>query len=98
MDTTYKRRGIIMLNAGAAVDQKREGVGQGIVASNKHLGFGNDSRRRRAEIEEANAIRTALMKAKEEGWMRIMIQSDDKKVVNKIKVCGTFDPVIGTKT
>ena len=36
------------------------------------------------------------MKAKQEGLMRIMVQSDCKKVVDKIKERGALGPVIGT--
>ena len=58
-----------MLNTDATLDKKQEKARWGIVTRNEHgevvcTWAGNESKDSKAEIEEADAIRTALTKAK----------------------------------
>lgn len=78
----------IMLNFDTALDQKRGKVGWTIVprdAQGATLGVwaGSESRVSDLEIEEALAIRNALIKARQEGCQRVVVQFDFNLTASK---------------
>ena len=77
-----------MLNIDVAINNMKEIIGWEIMAKEKDRRLisawaGSGKRNNEAMIEEANVIRQALLKAKQEGWRCTIIQSDCKTVVEK---------------
>ena len=82
-------QGFVCLNTDAALDVKRRRVGWGVVARDKkgelvEAWAGSCDRCGEPVVEEAIAIRLALLKAQQRQWSNIIIQSDCKRVVDKL--------------
>ncbi|XP_071933659.1 uncharacterized protein [Coffea arabica] len=87
----------ICLNTDAALRQKDGKIGWGVVArcsSGKMIGAwaGSEQRFGDPAVEEARAIRKAMTIAMKNGWKDIVIQSDCKIVIEKIKLGRLEDP------
>ena len=87
----------ICLNTDAALSHKDGKIGWGVVARcsrGKLLGAwaGSEQRCGDPAVEEARAIRKGMSIAMKSGWRDIIIQSDCKSVVEKIKLERVEDP------
>ncbi|XP_071920735.1 uncharacterized protein [Coffea arabica] len=87
----------ICLNTDAALSHKDGKIGWGVVARcsrSKLLGAwaGSEQRCGDPTVEEARAIRKGMTIAMKSGWRDIIIQSDCKSVVEKIKLERVEDP------
>ena len=92
--------GFVKVNVDAALSTAKGRVGWGVIARRAEGGIlkawaGSGERYTEAMVEEAHAIRIALIKAGTMGWRKIEIQSDCKGVVEKIKTGCRKDPKIG---
>ncbi|XP_071924136.1 uncharacterized protein [Coffea arabica] len=93
--------GVIKLNSDAAVEQKFRRIGWGVVARKEDGAVagawaGGARREGNPAVEEALAIREAVIKAKQRGWNKVEIQSDCKLMVDKLKDKNADDPITGT--
>ncbi|XP_027148760.1 uncharacterized protein LOC113749274 [Coffea eugenioides] len=92
--------GVVKLNVDAALSTANGRVGWGVVARQTDGGIlgawaGSGDRHTEAMVEEATAIRTALIKARTMGWRRIEVQSDCKGVVDGIRTGCRKEPKVG---
>lgn len=93
--------GMIKLNTDAAMDMRNSRVSWSIVARNQKgeivkVWAGSEQRKGDPLVEEADAVRRALIKAKAEGWENIEVQSDCKAAIERIKEENAQDARIGT--
>ena len=95
------REDVVCLYTDAAISAKMIRTGQGIIARNwKGIilrAKGNVHQRKgTASMEEALAIRNALLMAKQAGWKKIIVHSDCKSVVEQINRCSDYEYSIAT--
>ncbi|XP_027109105.1 uncharacterized protein [Coffea arabica] len=94
-------QGFIKLNSDAVLEQKERRIGWGVVARREDgeivgAWAGGERRDENPTVEEALAIRKAVIKAKQSGWNEDVIQSDCKQMVDKLKDMNAEDSVTGT--
>ncbi|XP_027162557.1 uncharacterized protein LOC113763065 [Coffea eugenioides] len=94
-------QGVIKLNSDAALEQKERRIGSEVVARREDgemvgAWAGGERRDGNPTVEEALAIRKAVIKAKQRGWNKVEIQSDCKQMVDKLKDRNNEDPITGT--
>ncbi|XP_071924712.1 uncharacterized protein [Coffea arabica] len=95
------KEGVIKINTDAAISTKMVRIGVGIIARNwrekivkaKEI---SECKRGEAGKEEALAIRSALVMAKDAGWTSIEVQTDCKGVVDQINIGNVQDSSIET--
>ncbi|XP_071927613.1 uncharacterized protein [Coffea arabica] len=88
------------LNANAVVKQNDAKIGWGVVARCKEgklrgAWAGCEGRNGVPAVEEARAIRKALMFAKMNGWRNIIIQSNCKRIIDQIREGNLNDHLAG---
>ena len=94
-------KGVIKINTDAAISARMVRIGLGIIARNwrgkivKAKGI-SECKREEAGKEEALAIRSALVMAKDAGWTNIEVQTDCKGVVDQINTGNVQDNSIKT--
>ncbi|XP_027173470.1 uncharacterized protein LOC113773121 [Coffea eugenioides] len=84
-------KGFICMNTDASLHMQERKVGWGIVARNDDGALvgawaGSENRIGDPAVEEAMAIRKALIIAKQKGWGKIVLQSDCKAIIDKLNV------------
>ena len=94
-------QGFIKLNTDAALVVKDRRIGWGVVARKEDgevvgAWAGSESRNGIPAVEEAFAIREAVIKARLCGWNKVEIQSDCKLLVDKLRERNVDDPITGT--
>ncbi|XP_071926981.1 uncharacterized protein [Coffea arabica] len=90
----------LCLNTDAAIKKNEAKVGWGVVArcsKGKLRGAwaGSEDRKGIPAVEEAMAIRKALIFAKRNGWMNIIVQSDCKGIIDQIREGNLNDHLAG---
>ncbi|XP_027157659.1 uncharacterized protein LOC113759290 [Coffea eugenioides] len=93
-------QGCIKLNTDAALVLKDRRIGWGVVARKEDgevvgAWAAGESRNGIPVVEEALAIRKAVIKARLCGWNKVEIQSDCKLMVDKLRERNVDDPVTG---
>lgn len=81
--------GFITLNTDAALIKDKRRTGWGVIARGgdgklKEVWAGSASRLGEPAIEGALVIRMALVKARQQGWNKVVIQSDCKVIIDKL--------------
>ncbi|XP_027157225.1 uncharacterized protein LOC113758655 [Coffea eugenioides] len=95
------RDDVVCLYTDAAISAKTIRTGQGIIARNwkgiimRAKGIVHQ-RKGTASIEEALAVRNALLMAKQAGWKKIIVHSDCKSAVEQINRCSEYEYSIAT--
>ncbi|XP_027090212.1 uncharacterized protein [Coffea arabica] len=94
-------QGFIKLNTDVALEVKDGRIGWGVVARREDgrvvgAWAGGERRNGIPAVEEALAIRKAIIKARQYRWHKVEIQSDSKQMVDKLKDRNVDDPVAGT--
>ena len=92
--------GFVKLNVDATLSTVEGVIGWGVVARQGKgellkAWAGRGERHTEAVVEEANAIRLALVKAGRMGWRKIVVQSDCKGVVEGIRTGCKKEPKVG---
>ncbi|XP_071901099.1 uncharacterized protein [Coffea arabica] len=93
--------GVSKLNSDAAVEQNFRRIGWGVVARKEdgavaRVWARGAGREGNPTLEEALAIREAIIKAKHRGWNKVEIQSDCKLMVDKLNDRNAENPITGT--
>lgn len=90
----------IALNTDAAIKQQQRKTGWGVIAQGengvvKEVWAGGSNRQGDPAVEEALVIRTALVKARERGWKKMVVYSDCKGIIEKTKEQNMEDQFAG---
>ena len=94
-------QGVVKLNTDAALEVKGGRVGWGVVARREDgmvvgAWAGGERRNGIPAVEEALAIREAVIKAKQCGWNKVEIQSDCKQMLDLLTDRNGDHPTAGT--